>query len=312
MTTQLSQAFPSLQKLFVAGNKIENLFEAAGKLPSLTDLTTEGNPCELKDDFIEKLKETYPALTFWNLKKISTLDGPTKTPSANTTPAIMGATTLLKTHDHETKKLTSMKADSVALDLKVLKKPETLANNKNNDYKNLPHPILPFKPKNECNVIQIIQKEWQHELERLEAKKNAKVPKMYALAEKSLVQSGHAEIESNKVLYIYGNALEVLQRSEFYDQVEEIHLIYVRFDLIVYHANLDKLRQFRHLKKLVLAHNYLNSFILLSKIESLISVEEISMYENEVLRCVTLKSFLVYRFQHLKLVSILTPVLPIF
>ena len=58
MTTQLSQAFPSLQKLFVAGNKIENLFEAAGKLPSLTDLTTEGNPCELKDDFIEKLKET--------------------------------------------------------------------------------------------------------------------------------------------------------------------------------------------------------------------------------------------------------------
>jgi hypothetical protein len=67
---------------------------------------------------------------------------------------------------------------------------------------------------------------------------------MYALAEsksthisnvyiESLVQSGHAEIESNKVLYIYGNALEVLQRSEFYDQVEEIHLIYVRFDLTV-------------------------------------------------------------------------------
>ena len=26
----------------------------------------------------------------------------------------------------------------------------------------------------------------------------------------SLVQSGHAEIEANKILYIYGNALEVL------------------------------------------------------------------------------------------------------
>lgn len=49
------------------------------------------------------------------------------------------------------------------------------------------------------------------------------------------MQSGHAEIEGNKVLYIYGNALEVLQRSEFYDLVEEIHLVYVRFDLIVYH-----------------------------------------------------------------------------
>ena len=49
------------------------------------------------------------------------------------------------------------------------------------------------------------------------------------------MQSGHAEIESNRVLYIYGNALEVLQRAEFYTQVEEIHLNYVRFDLIVYH-----------------------------------------------------------------------------
>ena len=98
------------------------------------------------------------------------------------------------------------------------------------------------------------------------------------------------------MLYIYGNALEVLQRTEFYDQVEEIHLIYVRFDLIVYHQNLDKLKRFTRLKKLVLSNNYLNSFILLSKIECLHSVESIMIYDNEVLRCITLKSFLVYRF----------------
>ena len=64
------------------------------------------------------------------------------------------------------------------------------------------------------------------------------------------MQSGHAEIEANRVLYIYGNALEVLQRSEFYDLVEEMHLNYVRFDLIVYHANLEKLRKFTKLKKM--------------------------------------------------------------
>lgn len=61
--------------------------------------------------------------------------------------------------------------------------------------------------------------------------------------------------------------MEVLQRAEFYEQVEEIHLQFVRFDLIVYHANLDKLRKFTKLKKLILSNNYLNSFILLSKIE---------------------------------------------
>ena len=123
---------------------------------------------------------------------------------------------------------------------------------------------------------------------------------MFTHCIESLVQSGHAEIEANKILYIYGNALEVLQRSEFYDQVEEIHLNYVRFDLIVYHANLEKLKQFTRVKKLILSNNYLNSFILLSKIECLNSVSHIMIYDNEVLRCVQLKSFIVYRFQHVR------------
>ena len=57
-------------------------------------------------------------------------------------------------------------------------------------------------------MIKIIQKEWEKEVERLNQKKLGK--KQVTLPEKSLVQSGHAEIESNRVLYIYGNALEVL------------------------------------------------------------------------------------------------------
>ena len=158
-----------------------------------------------------------------------------------------------------------------------------------------------YKPKNECNVIKIIQKEWQREVNRLNTKTNQKIP---GLGEKSLVQSGHAEIEGNKVLYIYGNALEVLQRSEFYDLVEEIHLIYVRFDLIVYHQNLSKLKKFTKLRKIVLSQNYLSSFILLSKIECLNTVEQIRIYDNEILECTTLTSFIVYRFQHIKQVSL--------
>ena len=78
---------------------------------------------------------------------------------------------------------------------------------------------------------------------------------------------------------------------------------YVRFDLIVFHANMDKLRRFTKLKKLVLANNYLNSFILLSKIECLNTVEQLMIYDNEVLRCVSIKSFIVYRFQHIREVS---------
>jgi hypothetical protein len=87
----------------------------------------------------------------------------------------------------------------------------------------------------ESNVIKIIQREWDKEVDRLDTKKNGFKGAKQQVGDKSLVQSGNAEIESNKILYIFGNALEVLQRSEFYDQVEEMHLTYVRFDLIVYH-----------------------------------------------------------------------------
>ena len=149
-------------------------------------------------------------------------------------------------------------------------------------------------------VIKIIQKEWEKEMDRLDIKKNGKYAKdknkNLNLGDKSLVQSGHAEIESNKILYIYGNALEVLSRTEFYNVVEELHLTFVRFDLIVYHPNLDKLRKFTKLKKLVLSHNYLNSFILLSKIECIQSLDSLYIYDNEVLNTRTLKSFVVYRF----------------
>lgn len=153
------------------------------------------------------------------------------------------------------------------------------------------------KKAQENAVIKIIQKEWDKEMERLDYKKNGVHAKNTKnLGDKSLVQSGHAEIESNRVLYIYGNALEVLQRQEFYEVVEELHLTHVRFDLIVYHPNLDKLRKFKKLKKLVLSHNALNSFILLSKIECIHSLECLFIYDNEILNSLTLKSFITYRF----------------
>jgi hypothetical protein len=59
-----------------------------------------------------------------------------------------------------------------------------------------------------------------------------------------LVQSGHAEIEGDTMLFIYGNALEVLNNAEFQKTVEQISFQYVRFDNIVSHSNLSKLKRF--------------------------------------------------------------------
>ena len=151
------------------------------------------------------------------------------------------------------------------------------------------------------NVIRIIRKEWEKEVERLRSNlrwyeegkgKGLKNDRCY-------VQSGHAEIESNKMLFIYGNAMEVLKRTEFYTVVEEMYLECVRFDHIVHFSNLDKIKRFTNLKKLYLSYNNLNSFILLSKLECLQSIENLIIENNDLLNWTMLKSFVVYRFQHL-------------
>ncbi|CAI2359878.1 unnamed protein product [Moneuplotes crassus] len=151
------------------------------------------------------------------------------------------------------------------------------------------------------NVIKIIHKEWQREVDRLKRNhKSYEEGKGKATNEKCLVQSGHAEIEANKMLFIYGNAMEVLNRTEFYTVVEEIHLECVRFDHIVHYTHLDKIKQFVNLKKLRLSFNNLNSLILLSKLECLQSLENLMIENNEILNSSITKSFVVYRFQHLK------------
>jgi len=150
------------------------------------------------------------------------------------------------------------------------------------------------------NVIKIIQKEWAREIDRLSQNyKGLEDGAAKKAGERCCVQSGHAEIESNKMLFIYGNAMEVLKRVEFYNVVEEIHLECVRFDHIVHYTHLDKIRKFVNIKKLHLSYNNLSSLILLSKLECLQNLESLIIENNDILKCDLLKDFIVYRFQHL-------------
>lgn len=77
--------------------------------------------------------------------------------------------------------------------------------------------------------------------------------------------------------------MEVLKRTEFYTVVEEMYLECVRFDHIVHFSNLDKIKRFTNLKKLYLSYNNLNSFILLSKLECLQSIENLIIENNDLL-----------------------------
>jgi Leucine-rich repeat (LRR) protein len=273
--------FDNFAKMYLSNNQIksfENVVSCKHMLANLTELTLENNPVEKDVNLKFILQEKFPALNQLTMSRILVASPPA--------PITKADTSMMNT-------LLSPRESSV--ERKVEAQYPTVVHAKNGN-------TATKRKAQENAVIKIIQKEWERETERLDSKKNgpyAKNPGQKNLGDKSLVQSGHAEIESNKILYIYGNALEVLARSEFYDVVEEMHLTYVRFDLIVYHPNLDKLRKFTKLKKLVLSHNYLNSFILLSKIECIHSLDQMFIYDNEILFAQCLKSFIVYRFQHI-------------
>jgi hypothetical protein len=111
-----------------------------------------------------------------------------------------------------------------------------------------------------------------------------------------LVQSGHAEIEGDTMLFIYGNALEVLNNADFQKTVEQISFQYVRFDNIVSHSNLSKLKRFQKLKKLIFSDNNVHSFIQISKLEVLTTLNSLTIENNEVSSTVLVRTFIVYRF----------------
>lgn len=111
-----------------------------------------------------------------------------------------------------------------------------------------------------------------------------------------LVQSGHAEIEGDNKLFIYGNALEVLNNPDFQKTVEQISFQYVRFDNIIGPSNINKLKRFLKLKSLFFQDNNIYSFIQISKLEALTSLMSLSIEKNEVSDTVLLRTFIVYRF----------------
>lgn len=118
-----------------------------------------------------------------------------------------------------------------------------------------------------------------------------------------LVQSGHAEIEGDNKLFIYGNALEVLNNPDFQKTVEQISFQYVRFDNIISPSSIAKLKRFQKLRSLFFQDNNIYSFIQISKLEALGSLQALSIERNEVSNTVLLRTFIVYRFPNVTMIN---------
>jgi len=66
----------------------------------------------------------------------------------------------------------------------------------------------------------VISQEWKNEMDRIKSLGLNGYKRRKESRSECLVQSGHAEIEGDNKLFIYGNALEVLNNSDFQKTVE--------------------------------------------------------------------------------------------
>lgn len=178
----------------------------------------------------------------------------------------------------------------------VLSGIENLPKENKEEAKNQENPDI-----NSENLLQAISKEWEQEIEILKNSKNGN-----ELADKNLnclVQSGHAEIEGDTMLYIYGNALEVLNNNDFQKTVQQINFQHIRFDSIVDYNNLPKLRKFTKLSKLAFSNNYLHSFAQVMSLECFPHLSSISIENNDITKATLIKDFIIYRFPLIQIIN---------
>jgi hypothetical protein len=114
------------------------------------------------------------------------------------------------------------------------------------------------------------------------------------------MQLCHAEIERDKQLNLFGNALEVLGYNEFYNNTNTIQIQYLNFDLVTQRQNLENIKKFIHLKSLIFSKNNLYGFYQLIKLEEIKNLEYVTIKNNEVCNSGLIKYFLVYRLQNIK------------
>ncbi len=110
----------------------------------------------------------------------------------------------------------------------------------------------------------------------------------------------HAELEKDKQLNIFGNAIEVLGYNEFHHNIHTVQIFFLNYDLIANKINIENLNKFSHLKSLILGKNNLNNYYQLIKLENIKGIEYITITNNEICDSELLKYFLVYRFQNIK------------
>ena len=171
------------------------------------------------------------------------------------------------------------------------------ANNRKNDSNNKGEPDNLSEEERE-KLLNKIENEWKGEFKYLIS--NGYNGYSIKKFKDTKMQLCHAEIERDKQLNLFGNAIEVLGYKEFYNAVHTIKFEFINFDMISQKQNIEFIKNFQNLKSLIFKSNNMYSFYQIIKLENIKGIEYITIRKNEICYGEILKYFLVYRLQNIK------------
>lgn len=291
----LTNAWEKLKKLNLAKNLISNpdFLAELMKLKSLSEVIIEDNPVSFVKKAMNYLSKLpiYSPLSSYYLRQ-SQAQSKAYAQTQNTVP---------------TKKINILAKSQV-----IPVNPLTLTSkNQGNSKEKIPTsevriPTLDIKiQKGELNEVQSqkkimpIKTIWEEEYNKIiKTGFNGYVLKKY----KELNASpGHIEIDGDTNLIIYGDGLKILSHEDFQKKITSISFNFYYYDTICNRKNIEYLKKFKKLSTIIFNHNNLHSFYQLLKLENIISLENLTISNNEILNCSLLKYFLIYRIHDLKI-----------
>ena len=287
----LTNNFEKLKKINIGKNmisKIDFILEFK-KLRRLEELYIEDNPVILLKDAYQKIM--YLPLKFKDPNLLKHLKSLNENNNNNNNNNNKNSYNINNINNRQINSSISKQSKNLKVsnldDKSTRSQSGNFDNNKNNN------------DENERNIlINKIEKEWDMEYKYII--ENGFNGFNSLKLKETKMQLCHAEIEREKQLNLFGNAIEVLGYNEFYNNTNTIQIQFFNFDFIIQKENIENINKFIHLKSLIFSKNNLHSLYQIIKLEEIKNLEYVTIKNNEICNNALIKYFLIYRLQNIK------------
>ncbi|CAD8095545.1 unnamed protein product [Paramecium primaurelia] len=299
------QVLPQLQKLFLSQNKINQY----PFILDLLELSLENNPItQNKSEYYKYICSNYEKLRILDGKSVELIKQDIQYLEIPKSEPIKKKNLNQMVQQQQQKKpqklyqfgleIQGVGQDSKLKDdinpIQLSKKDVNSSKNQTKDVQ-LSHKNSMSSNGIEDEIISLIKKQWIQESKRIQELEQQNQLNSKSCLEHQILEGGHAEVEDDTFLLIYGTAAGMVLPTQNFNQIiEKIHFQYMFFDSLI-DSQLQVIKEYTKLKEIILKDNYINSLLQLAKLEHLIDLQKITIQNNQINNCSFMFSFLVYR-----------------